>query len=107
MRLNRFITILIVCVCLAAVANFTVQPAQAGNFTLLNNSGTTSSNWVIEGEPTLVMNGFDLTPLNLTFPITLDVVTIALNQAVPDAPVQVVVYEDSNGGSPIDARLVS
>lgn len=107
MRLNRFITSLILCICVAAAANFTTQPAQAGNFTLLNNSGNTSSNWVIEGEQTLVINGFDLTPLNLTFPVTLDVVTIALNQVVPDAPVQVVVYEDSNGGSPVDARLVS
>jgi hypothetical protein len=107
MRLNRFLSILLVCLCLALVANFTAQPARAGSFTLLNNSGTTSSNWVIEGEQTLVMNGFDLTPLNLTFPITLDVVTIALNQVVAEAPVQVVVYEDSNGGSPVDARLVS
>ncbi|MDQ7025516.1 MAG: CARDB domain-containing protein [Anaerolineae bacterium] len=107
MRFNRFIMIWIVLLALLASAGFTAQPTQAGNFTLLNNSGSTSSNWVIEGEPTLIMNGFDLTPLGLTFPITLDAVTIALNQTVPDIPVQVVVYEDSNGGSPADARLVS
>jgi CARDB len=107
MRLHRLIMLWLVCLSLVAVANFTAQPTQAGSFTLLNNAGTTSSNWFIEGEPTLVINGFDLTPLNLTFPITLDVVTIALSQTVPGVPVQVVVYEDSNGGSPVDARLVS
>jgi hypothetical protein len=105
MRLNRFILTWLIC--LIAVTGFNAQSTQAGNFTLLNNSGSTSSNWFIEGEPTLVINGFDLTPLNLTFPVTLDAVTIALNATVAEAPVQVVVYEDSNGGSPVDARLVS
>lgn len=81
--------------------------AQSGKITLINNSGTTSEAFFIDGEPTLVMNGFDLTPLGLSFPVTLDVVTIAVNEAVPGAPVRVVVYEDSNGGSPIDARLVT
>ena len=107
MRFKRFFLILIIGFALTISAGLATQPASAGDFTLLNNVGTTSSQWFIEGEPTLVVNGFDLTPLNLTFPITLDAVTIALNQAVANVPVQVVVYEDGNGGSPADARLVS
>ncbi len=86
---------------------FDTQDVQAGDLTLINNAGDTSSSWFIDGEPTLVMNGFDLTPLNLDFPVTMDVVTIAVQEAVPGAPVQVVIYEDANGGSPQDAVLVS
>src|SRR5690606_9980705 len=78
---------------------------EAGTITLNNNSGTTSSAFFVDGEPTLVMNGFDLTPLNVGA-VELDVVTIAVQQVVADAPIQVVIYGDSNGGSPVDATLI-
>lgn len=78
---------------------------QAGTITLSNNSGTSSDAFFIEGEPTLVMNGFDLGALNLGNSVVIDVVTIAVQQAVPSVPVQVLIYEDANGGSPIDAAL--
>lgn len=82
-----------------------VNTADAGTITLNNNSGTTSSPFFIEGESTLVMNGFDLGPLNLNTGVAIDTVTIAVQQAVPSVPIQVVIYEDGNGGSPIDATL--
>lgn len=73
--------------------------------TLVINSGNTSSEWQIQGEPTIVVNGFDLSPLSLNTPITIEAVTIAVKEPVNEA-VQVVVYEDGNGGSPSDATLL-
>ena len=77
----------------------------AGERVLSNNSGDASTTWFITGEQTLVMNGFDLTPLGLRFPATIDKATIAIDTPVAGTPVDVVVYQDANGGSPIDATL--
>lgn len=77
----------------------------AGERVLSNNSGDTSTTWFITGEQTLVMNGFDLTPLGLRFPATIDKASITVDTAVAGTPVDVVVYQDANGGSPIDATL--
>jgi len=79
--------------------------ASAGERVLSNNKGDTSAVWYITGEQTLVMNGFDLTPLGLRFPATIDKVSIAVDTPVSGAVVDVVVYQDANGGSPIDATL--
>ena len=84
-----------------------VPEASAGDIILSVNSGTDSTVWYISGEPSLVMNGFDLTPLNVQLPAKLDRISLEVNTPVPGASIDVVVYEDSNGGSPIDARLVS
>ncbi|MEL6308852.1 MAG: CARDB domain-containing protein, partial [Chloroflexota bacterium] len=59
----------------------------------------------IDGEPTLVMNGFDLSSQNFGGAVVMDRVTIAVQQAVPEQAIQVVIYEDTNGGSPQDAVL--
>lgn len=85
----------------------TILPASAGQIVLSNNSGSDSTVWFISGEPSLVMNGFDLTPLNIALPATIDRVSIAVNNPVPGASIDVLIYEDANGGSPSDARLVS
>ena len=77
----------------------------AGERVLSNNSGDASTTWFITGEQTLVMNGFDLTPLGLRFPATIDKVSLAVDTAVAGTLVDVVVYQDSNGGSPVDATL--
>lgn len=77
----------------------------AGERVLSINSGDGSTTWFITGEQTLVMNGFDLTPLGLRFPATIDKATIAIDTPVAGTPVDVVVYQDANGGSPIDATL--
>lgn len=80
-------------------------PVNAGTTILSVNSGDNSSVWFISGEPSLVMNGFDLTPLNLQFPATIDRASISVDTPVPGAPIEVVVYQDANGGSPSDAQL--
>ena len=81
-------------------------PATAGDTILSNNSGPENAVFYIEGEPSLVINGFDLTPLGLPLPVAMDIVSIAVNQPVPGGAVELVVYQDGNGGSPIDATLV-
>jgi hypothetical protein len=81
-------------------------PVSAGTTLLSNNAGDSSSVWFISGEPSLVMNGFDLTPLNLQLPAVIDRVSIAVDTPVPGTPIDVVVYQDANGGSPVDAQLV-
>jgi hypothetical protein len=77
----------------------------AGDKVLSNNKGDASATWFITGEQTLVMNGFDLTPLGLQFPATIDKASIAVQSPVQGAAIDVVVYQDANGGSPIDATL--
>jgi hypothetical protein len=78
----------------------------AGNRVLSNNSGDASATFFITGEQTLVINGFDLTPLGLGLPATIDKISINVDTPVPGAGVTAVVYQDSNGGSPVDATLI-
>ncbi len=84
-----------------------VLPAAAGQVVLNINSGTDSTVWFVSDEPSLVMNGFDLSPLNLTFPASIDRVSLAVNTPVSGTSIDLLIYEDGNGGSPSDARLVS
>lgn len=78
----------------------------ANTVVLNNNSGSDSTIWFITGEPSLVMNGFDLGPLGLNFPVSVSSVSISVETPIPNTPIDVVVYQDSTGGSPIDATLV-
>ena len=94
----------IVVICFALV--LAVYPAAAGDTILSNNRGIENAVYFVEGEPSLVINGFDLTPLGLSLPVALDVVSISVNAPVPGSAVDLVVYQDGNGGSPIDATLV-
>lgn len=105
MRQSRIFSIFAFIAVTLGLFQWQIAPAQAGTLTLSNNAGTTSAPFFIEGEPTLVMNGFDLAVQNLTTGVVMDRVTIAVQQAVPDTPIQVVIYEDTNGGSPQDAVL--
>jgi hypothetical protein len=73
---------------------------------LSNNTTDTSNVWRIEGEKSVVIVGFDLAPLNLPKPLTVSALTIDVAQGSGEA-VGVLVYEDSNGGSPSDAVLLS
>lgn len=79
---------------------------QAGNYTLTNNTGTNSNIFYISGESTLVMNGFDLQPRGIPRPTTLDRVSIDVVKAVPQSPIEVVVYQDADGGDPLNATLL-
>ena len=81
------------------------QPANAGEIILSNNSGADNAWFGIEDEPSLVINGFDLGPYALAYPTALDAVSISVNRAT-GVPMDLVIYQDANGGSPVDATLV-
>lgn len=83
-----------------------VQIVQAGERTLSVNSGSGRQVWFISGESSLVMNGFDLTSIGQTLPAVLDRASIVIETPVPGAAVEVVIYQDGNGGSPSDATVV-
>ena len=81
-------------------------PVAAGDAILNNNSGADNAVFYVEGEPSLVINGFDLTPLALELPVALDAVSISVSSPVPGSNIELLVYQDANGGSPVDATLV-
>ena len=85
---------------------FTSAPTMAGNILLSNNSGSDNAVFFIEGEASLVMNGFDVSPLGVQLPIALDAVSISVNTPVPGSSIDMVIYQDGNGGSPIDASII-
>lgn len=105
MRQSRFFTMIVLVFMTFGLFQWHVADIEAGNTTLNNNSGATSSSFFVDGEPTLVMNGFDIGSLSSDGEVVLDVVTLAVQQPVIGQAVQVVIYEDANGGSPIDATL--
>lgn len=80
-------------------------PVEAGERLLTNNASTGNEVFFISGEQTLVMNGFDLTPRDILRPAFIDRVTITVAE-VADGASELVIYQDFNGGSPIDAELV-
>lgn len=82
-------------------------PISAGQTVLSNNSGTDNTVWFISGEPSLVMNGFDLDAFSVTRPAVIDRVSIAVNSPVPGSSIDILIYEDADGGTPANARLVS
>lgn len=84
---------------------FSTLPLSAGDLVLSNNSGSDNGIFYIEGESSLVINGFDLTPLGLELPAALDTVSISVSAPAPGS-IDLVVYQDANGGSPVDATLV-
>ncbi|MCA9904263.1 MAG: hypothetical protein KC547_10420 [Anaerolineae bacterium] len=76
----------------------------AGDQTISIN-GDGNAVWFVSGEQTLIMNGFDLASFGVALPAYIDRVSIAVDTPVPGSPIEVVIYEDANGGSPSDARL--
>ncbi len=84
-----------------------VAPVLAGSTLVSVNSGDASATFTIQNEPALVINGFDLGSQSLAFPVTIDAVTINVVRPVLGQPVTVIVYEDANGGTPQDARVIS
>jgi len=97
-RLSTIIACVILWGALSAVPTF------AGERVVSINSGSGNAVWFISGEPSLVMNGFDMNLLGVALPAVMDAVTINVNSPVA-APVELVVYQDANGGSPVDATL--
>ncbi|HYO89855.1 MAG TPA: hypothetical protein VER79_14495, partial [Candidatus Limnocylindrales bacterium] len=94
----------LLCVTLALL--LTVGTAAfAGAQTLSINANDENAVWFVSGEASLIMNGFDLSSFGVALPAVIDQVSISVSQAVPGQPIEVVVYQDANGGSPIDATL--
>ncbi len=83
-----------------------VFPTAAGDTLLSNNIGDGNAVFFVEGEPSVVINGFDLTPLGVALPTALDAVSIAVDSPVPGSAIDLLVYQDANGGSPVDATLM-
>lgn len=102
----KFRRIVVTSLLLIALFGMSVMNAGAAEVTLTNNTGTSSSVWFITGEASLVMNGFDLQARGISRPTRINRVSIDVAVATPGIPVEVVIYEDANGGSPIDATLV-
>jgi len=80
--------------------------AQAGDVILTNNTGTTSTRWFISGEPSLIINGFDLAAKGVTLPVQVEKISINVRRAMPGNPVEALVYQDADGGSPQNATLL-
>ena len=100
---NKLFLMLVV---LSIAFTFSTLHLSAGDLVLSNNSGSDNAEFYIEGEPSLVINGFDLTPLGLELPAALDAVSISVSAPVSGSSIDLVVYQDANGGSPVDATLV-
>ncbi len=90
---------------LAAMILGVVLPASAGDQVLSDNSGDGNAPFFISGESSLVINGFDLNSLGIQRPAVIDKISISVKTPVPGATINVVAYEDANGGSPVDATL--
>ncbi len=84
--------------------SLSVMVSSAGDVTLSLNTGTGNSPYRILGESSMVINGFDLNAFGITRPTQIDRVSISVANAT-GAPATVVIYEDANGGSPVDATL--
>ncbi|MGB1288492.1 MAG: CARDB domain-containing protein, partial [Aggregatilineales bacterium] len=81
-------------------------PTEPQTVQLTNNSGSDLNEFFIDSEPSLILNGFDLGAIGVTTPAEISALGIAITQPVPGVPIDVLIYEDSNGGSPVDSVLV-
>lgn len=90
-----------------ALLNLGLLQIVAGDVVLSNNKDGGNAVWFVDGEASLVMNGFDLGANGLVAPITIDAVNLSVAAPVPGQSVEIVIYEDANGGSPADAVLVA
>jgi hypothetical protein len=88
------------------IVSMGVSGVNAQTSTLSINSGTNIVRWFITGEASLVLNGFDLDTLQVTRPTQVTGLRLSVLKATPGVPVEAVVYQDSNGGSPVDAKLI-
>jgi hypothetical protein len=92
----------IVVLCLVMVAAFV---ADAQEQTLSVNGNNQNAVWFISGEASLVMNGFDLNAAGVSLPATITAASISVETPVPGTQIDVVIYQDANGGSPVDATV--
>src|SRR5215207_3745885 len=102
--IRKFILPMVIAIFFMSLSTMLVN---AETRTISNNSGTANDTFFITGEQTLVINGFDLTPLKAPLPLTITSVSIQVDTPVAGAGATVVVYQDANGGSPVDATLLA
>jgi hypothetical protein len=95
---------LIVVLILTVIVGLAVSVRAGERAISINGDG--NAVWFVTGEPTLVMNGFDLDAFGAARPGFIDRVSIAVDTAVAGSTVEVVIYEDANGGAPTDATLI-
>ena len=93
-------------IALVAVLLLRPNPSAAGDIILTHNRGGENAVFFVNDEPSLVINGFDLSPHTTRFPIALDAVSISVDRPAPGSRIDMVIYQDANGGSPVDASLV-
>lgn len=98
--MKRFFALSVLCVLM-----FTLLPVSAGEQTLSINGNSQNDVWFITGEASLVMNGFDLNALGVALPAVIDRVSIVVDTPTPGVPIDLVIYQDANGGSPVDATV--
>ncbi len=77
----------------------------AGERVLSINGNDQNAVWFISGEPSMILNGFDLAAAGITTPAVIDRASIAVQTPVPGSSIDVVIYQDANGGSPADATV--
>jgi len=105
MRHKRLLFLVVTTLALSGLVALQVA-AQEGRVRLNLNVGTTSDIWEVQGEPSLVINGFDLAPTSLRLPVVIESASIDLSTVVPNSVYDAVVYQDPNGGSPVDAEII-
>ena len=79
----------------------------AGEQVLSINGNDQNAVWFISGEPSMILNGFDLAAAGIATPAVIDRASIAVQTPVPGSSIDVVIYQDANGGSPADATVAS
>ncbi len=99
---RALVVTLLACVVLPVAAQ-----TQQTSGVLSNNSGNTSRTFFISGEPTLILNGFDLNARSLQLPASITSVSLDVDTPVQGATSEIVIYQDANGGAPSDAVLVA
>lgn len=95
--------VMLVMMVLLSLAGVSVN---AGDVVLSNNTGTTSTRWFISGEPSLVIVGFDLAAKGVSLPTQVEKISINVRRPMPGNPVDAVVYQDGDGGSPQNSTLL-
>lgn len=99
--MKRLFVVVLLCLLM-----LTALPISAQEQTLSLNGNSQNAVWFISGEASLVMNGFDLNAAGIALPATISAVSISVETPTPGTAVDVVIFQDANGGSPVDAALV-
>lgn len=98
--MKRLFVVVLLCLLMLTALSISAQEQ-----TLSLNGDSQNAVWFISGEASLVMNGFDLNAAGIALPATISAVSISVETPTPGTAVDVVIFQDANGGSPVDAAL--